>query len=851
MAVLKLLRLFNFRHLRRRRLATSLCLLGIAIGVAVMVAIDLANENAMRSFQRTVDAVTGQATHQIIGGPNGLPDSLAAAIMSEPKLNATPIIEYVAACREANKDALHLLGVDPFKDAAFRDYSSFAANQDSAFRVLDPTLFKFLTSPGAALISAPFLQKYALAVNDTLHVLVGSDWQKIFIAGIIANELLARMGFDNLALLDISTAQEILGKVGHIDRLDLQTGADQIAALKTKLPAALKITTPAGRTRRVDDMLRSFRLNLTALSFLAVLVGMFLIYNTMMFAVLHRRKQIGILRCLGVTPKQIVANALSEAFLLGVTGALLGIALGIFLAQYTTAAVSSTISQLYIFLKVAGVQWEWPTLAKAFSLGIFTTFIASALPAYEAATISPAVAVRRSTLELRAGKFAPWLSVLGMVLLLVSFFLYLFSENFWGGLGVAFGVGLAAICFTPLLTLALSHALSPVSRRYVGQPGLLATRSIRAALSRTAIAIAALMLALAMVLGMRLMITSFRATVAAWVNTFLEGDLYLSPSGFATAKWEAVMSPDFIRYLQAQPEIEAINLYGVTPFEYQSKAIYLVAINAGVIKDRLPFIFTGGRPGENWQRMLDGEVFVSEMFARRFQKSAGDTMQLQTPKGLTVFKLAAVFVDYSFDLGQAMMDHRTYAQHWGPSRVNNLGVFLHPGVNTAEYAVALRRAVVGKFAVEISSNRELRNAVLNIFDQTFRITHVMQFLAGLVAFIGIISAVLSLLVERTRELGILRAVGMSLKQLRRMVFLEAGLMGAFAGLIALPTGTLLAIVLVYVINLRTFDWTIALQFDFFAYVHTFFLAVLTAVLAAVYPLLRLRSLPIAGALREE
>jgi putative ABC transport system permease protein len=849
--VLKLLRLFNLRHLRRRRLATALCLLGIAIGVAVMVAIDLANENAMLSFRRTVDAVTGQTTHQLTGVAGGIPDSLAAAIISTPNLSAAPVIEYVVACREANKDALHLLGVDPFKDAAFRDYTGFAAPQDSALRILDATLLDFLTKPGAALVSAPFLQKHGLAAHDTLHVLVGSDWREIFIAGTITDELLARMGFDNLALMDISTAQEVLSRVGHIDRIDLRADADQIAVLQTKLPAALKITTPAGRTRRVEDMLRSFRLNLTALSFLAVLVGMFLIYNTMMFAVIHRRKQIGILRCLGVTPRQIVGNALSEAFGLGVIGASLGIALGIFLAQYTTAAVSSTISQLYVFLKVEGVQLEWPILLRTFGLGILTTFVASALPAYEAATVSPAVAVRRSALESRAGKFAPWLTVFGMLLLFLAFVLYLYSESFWGGLGVALGVSLAAICFTPWLTLLLARALSPVSRRLAAQPGLLATRSIRAALSRTAVAIAALMLALAMVLGMRLMITSFRATVTAWVNTFLEGDIYLSSSGFATARWEATMSPDFIRYLRDQPEVEAINPYGVTPFVYRGKAIYLVAINAEVIKDRLPFLFAGGRPGENWQGMLNGGVFVSEMFARRFQKSAGDTLHLQTQEGTAVFEVAAVFVDYSFDLGQVMMDHRVFAQRWGPSRVNSLSVFLKPGVNTAEYAAALRRAAVGKFAVQVASNRELRDAILNTFDQTFRITYVMQLLAGLVAFIGIISAVMSLLIERTRELGILRAVGMSLRQLRSMIFLESGLMGTFAGLIALPAGTVLAVVLVYVINLRTFDWTINLRFDFFAYVDTFVLAILTSLLAAVYPLWRVNSIPIAGALREE
>ncbi|MGH7493528.1 MAG: ABC transporter permease, partial [bacterium] len=353
------------------------------------------------------------------------------------------------------------------------------------------------------------------------------------------------------------------------------------------------------------------------------------------------------------------------------------------------------------------------------------------------------------------------------------------------------------------------------------------------------------------VLGMRLMINSFRATITLWVNHILEGDLYLAPAGFATAKWEAVMNPEFVSFMQQQPEVEAIDKYGVTEVTYQDKPIYLVALSAEVVKDRLHFIFTNNRSQENWQRVLSGEVLVSEMFARRFGKSAGDTIHLKTQKGPAVFDVAAVFIDYSFDLGQVMMDHSTYEQYWGPSRVNNLGVFLKPGVAPEEYAVAIRRAVAGKFAVVISTNRQLRTEVLRIFDQTFMITNVMQFLAGLVAFIGIISAVMSLLIERTRELGILRAVGMSLRQLRAMIFLESGLMGTFAGLIALPTGTLLAVVLVYVINLRSFDWTIDLRFGFLDYFHTFSLAILTSLLAAVYPLWRANAIQIADALREE
>jgi putative ABC transport system permease protein len=215
------------------------------------------------------------------------------------------------------------------------------------------------------------------------------------------------------------------------------------------------------------------------------------------------------------------------------------------------------------------------------------------------------------------------------------------------------------------------------------------------------------------------------------------------------------------------------------------------------------------------------------------------------------FRVATVFIDYSLDQGQVMMDHRTYVENWGPSRITNIGIFLQPDVDIRRYLVNLRRKFAGRFAVQVSSNRELREEVLKIFDQSFTITHVMQILAGIVAFIGIISAVMSLLVERTRELGILRAVGMSFGQLRRMVFLESGLMGGFASFIAVPAGTALALVMIYVINLRTFDWTINLKMDAGAYVQIFAMALVAALLAGIYPMLRLKKISVAAAIREE
>jgi putative ABC transport system permease protein len=406
--MLRLLRIFNFRHLRRKRLETFLCLLGIALGVAVMVGIDLANQNALQSFRRTVEAVTGKATHQILGGPSSIPDSVAAEILSFPHIQATPILEYVAAVRFRSQpgsgapEALHLLAIDPFTDLNFRDYSEAAWDSEENFSTAgaadSTTSRSFLLHP-AVLVDEPFVTTYQLKIGDTLEVLIGNTWQKLHLAGVIPRQMLSSSGLENLALVDISTGQEILGRAGYVDRIDLITADSVAQILAAQLPPPLRIQSPARRGQRIDDMLRSFRLNLVALSFLAVFVGMFLIYNTMMFAVLHRRKQIGILRCIGVTPRQVILNTVLEAFGLGVVGALLGLGLGMALAEYATRTVTATLSELYVFLKVSNVNSNWGVIIKSFTLGLLATLVASAVPVIEAAKTPPAVAVRRSSLE--------------------------------------------------------------------------------------------------------------------------------------------------------------------------------------------------------------------------------------------------------------------------------------------------------------------------------------------------------------------------------------------------------------------------------------------------------------------
>jgi putative ABC transport system permease protein len=863
--MIRLIKIFNARHLRRKPLETFLVLLGIALGVAVMVGIDLANENALRSFHESVEAVAGKATHEITGGQAGVPDSVVARLMRNSSIIAAPVIEYLALCREAEDRPVRLLAIDPFADFSLRgislqkqnrmDDERNALNRSSSsqadFNSAFESFMKFATLPNHALITESFAGQFSLNAGDSLHVLVNSVWKEVVIAGIIPLREGDRLSDEKLLIVDIATGQELLDRIGVVDRVDLLGDEDAIERLSQQLPPHLPLARPLRRSEYVDSMLSSFRSNLTALSLLAVFVGMFLIYNTMMFSVLQRRKQIGILRSLGVTRKQVMGVMFLEASLYGILGSGLGLFLGYFLSQYSTPAIGSTITDLYVFIDITTARVDGSIMAKGFMLGSVATLIAALLPALEAAEIAPTVATRRSSLETRASSFVPRFAIAGLGFFVVAVIIAIAPGGVLFGFAAALALAFAAVLFTPLFASAMTRLISSSLQRSAGTTGLLATRAIRGALSRTAVAIAALMISLAMVLGMQIMINSFRGSIQTWVQSILQADFYIAPIGSTAAKWQAILPDEFLQMIERLPEVEAVNTYRAGEFEYDGRLIYLVSLRGEVISTRTDFIFKQGTDLENWRALERGEVFVSESFVQRFGIAAGDFLKLRTKNGLRPFRVAAVFVDYSLDQGQVMMDHSTYEANWGEVRINSAGVFLKPNVDPKEFLHKLKTLAAGKYAVQVNSNLDLRRQVIDIFDKTFAITHVLQMLATIVAFIGIVSAILSLLVERTREFGTLRAIGMSWAQLRRMIFVESGLMGGLASLLAMPTGFALALMLVHVINVRSFGWLISIRSQPMEYAQVVGIAMTAAFLASLYPMWRLKRISVAAALREE
>jgi putative ABC transport system permease protein len=852
----------GLRYLLRRPLQSILCILGVALGVAMVIAIDLANGSAARAFELSTETVAGRATHQIVGSGAGLDEAVYRRLKVELGVReAAPVVESYAIAVELDQQPLRVLGVDAFAEAPFRSY---LGQGNAPLRQNDLT--DFFVRPDALLIGQETAARYGLRLGDALTLRAGDARRTMRIAGILnpADER-SRRALDGLAIVDISTAQELFNMAGRLSHIDLiadertEAGRALLDRIRAILPPGAAIVKPSARSQSVESLTDAFRLNLTALSLLALVVGMFLIYNTITFSVVQRRPIIGTLRCLGVTQAEVFRQVLLETLLLGAIGGMLGIGLGILLGRGAVGLVSQTINDLYYTVNVRSVDVDPWTLVKGFGLGLAASLLAALAPAYEATSIPPITALRRSAGEQRVRWLLPRVALAGLVMLAVGAAMLLLSRALVVNLGGIFFVLIGLALASPMATIGLMGALQPLLDRLAGLVGRLSARGVVNAISRTAIAIASLMVAVSVIIGLQSMINSFRTTVESWLDASLTADVYIAPPATGINASNATIAPSVVADFEALPDVSDVTLFRRVSVDFRTadaeyRPASLLAIRSNRERSARTFVWTL-RPADGlWASMAgQDEVQVSEPFANKYGITPqNNRLLLRTDQGERAFRVVAVYYDYASDAGVIVMRHETYRRYWQDAQISSLALYVNPArvSDLGAFVDQLRQRFAGRDLV-ISANRELRADALAIFERTFTITGALNLLATVVAFIGVLSALMALQIERTRELGMLRANGMTLRQLWHMTLLETGLMGGTAGLLAMPTGFLLALILVYIINLRSFGWTIRLDLQWETFAQAMGVAVISALLAAIYPMLRLGKLEIARAIREE
>ncbi|MEJ5198600.1 MAG: ABC transporter permease, partial [Anaerolineae bacterium] len=418
-----------------------------------------------------------------------------------------------------------------------------------------------------------------------------------------------------------------------------------------------------------------------------------------------------------------------------------------------------------------------------------------------------------------------------------------------------FFVTIAFALLAPAATLLLMDGLWPLTGRLFGVLGRLAPRSVSAALSRTAVAVAALMVAVSVTIGVGLMIASFRTTVVGWLDQTLWGDIYISAPGLTATRAAAPLDPRVEEIARTWPGVVRVDVLRQTDVGSPAGRIAVSAVSDRDFTLPRIFVSTDGGRAAAAEAVRRGAVLASEPLANRLGlPPRGATITLYTDRGPHTFPVAGIYRDYSSSTGVVMMALDLYRSYWADEAITAVALKLAPGNDVDAAAAALRARLAelqGGGAVLVRPNAALRGEALAVFDRTFAITAALRLLAAIVAFVGVLSALLALQLERGRELGVLRAVGLTVGQLRAAVLLETGLMGAVAGLLAMPTGLTLALVLVYIINRRSFGWTLEFHPEPAVFLQAMILAVGAALLAGIYPVIRIGRMLAAEALRGE
>jgi len=780
------------RYMLRRRSLTLLQFLGIACGVAATAGIVLSARAALGSFSKAVEFLNGRATHSLERPAGPMDESVLARLMSDPAVEAfSPVIE--RSIRLADGEVVRLLGIDPFLDRPLRPALVETAGSQAGEREkasLSDRL-AFLTQPNAVYLESQLAVKLGLAPGGTVKTAKG----ELEVIGTFPNP-----SGEPLLLMDIGHAQTLFGQKGYIDRVDLVL--DDAAAFLSRWENGYNLQTSLGRREAMIRMLQAFRLNLEALSLLALFVGIFLIYNTAMFTVVSRTRDAGILRSLGARRSEIVSAFLTEVLLLGAVGGAAGGVLGYWLSRLLTSEVGGTISSLYFFLKPAPPSWSGWIVVAGTLIGALACGLGSLWPLAELVRSDPARALSGRTADRRSGSNARKLAGIGAALMAAGLFvLAVSSSRVYAGFAGAFGFLIGASLLTGLALVLLAPALRRTLDRLGGLPGKVAAGNIRLNLGRTSVAVAAFMVALSMSIGLSAMIGSFRRSVEQWLDNQISGDLYISSMD------ESDVPVSLYDELKAIPGIIGIDPYRSTLLHYRGTSTYVSAVDAAVLQRLASFRFLEGGQ-ENWDRVKAGAAIVSESFARRFGVKAGDTLTLDAVRGPAPVAVAAVFYDYTSEHGVIMMDRVRYLSLFEDPTITSLGIFVDPKNPRRSEILADVRRRANERDLPVLTKDELHGNALRVFDATFAVTLSMRVIAIIVAFFGIAGAILTLFIERRREFGIYRALGFSTAQVSAITLMEGLAMGFVSFLLSLGIGTAMAVLLIKVINLRSFNWTI-------------------------------------------
>lgn len=878
-AALRLLLSVSAPRAREHPLRTLLTLAGTALGVAVLVAVVLVNRTITRSVSAAIDDISGKADLQVSGGPQGLEERLLETLRAVPGVyKATPIVQEIARIdpgpgpgpgqgqggpgplaalrgQQLTILGIHMLGDDDH----FRSYKSTEIDEIKR----DPLVF--LNSSTNLILSEEFARRHGLKVMDRIPLLTPSGRQEFTIWGLIRDERMARAMGGALAVMYYQAAQVAFQRGTQVDRFDVAVAQGQSpeqvrGAIAAALGPGATIEHPDRRGERVNNLLGSFRQALVIASALALLVGMFLIYNTISIGVAQRQAEIGTLRALGMTRGQVRALFTLEGTLLGLLGSALGIVLGLWLSRAMLIFMTRAVSEVYLLVHAEDVQLDRPLLLLSFLVGTLGATFSALWPAREATRVQPVQALRGTSLtsalvgEGRGSRMRVLAVVAAGILAAawpVSRLQPIGGQPIPGYAALGL-VLLAALLLTPATLALLASRLAGPLRALWGIEGQLACGNLRRDRGRAAITVGALLVSVSTVTALAVLLASFERSTLKWIDQTMPADLFItSASPFAASTRNAHMSGELYGPLRALPGVAEVNRVRIVDLDYRDTAIKLVSFDWPVERRHGSFTFLQGDLPAADAALRGQGALVSENFARRFAVRPGDTVTLMSPGGPRALPIAAVIVDYTSDQGVIFLDRAAYEAIWKDSRVDTYKLHLGEGADLERTRDLIKERFGDRYTLFVLSNRELKQEVRKILGQTFQLVDALQMVALLIATLGIVNTLLAAVLDRTREIGVLRAVGGLRRQVRRLILVEALLLGLCGLLVGVAAGLLSGQILLTAVNTVQSGWRWPFALPLLSLARLVGLVLAAAAVAGWLPARQAARLPIVDSLKYE
>jgi putative ABC transport system permease protein len=854
------------RNLAARKTRTLLTMLGIVLGVAVILAINVTNQSTLSSINTIFDEASGLA-HLVVASSSitgaGFPESTLARVRNEPGVaQAAPTLQtYTILARDVESWELSLsigsaqgnnqvllYGIDPAIDQQARVYKIAAG------RFLEPGEQSF-----SALFTEDFAKEKDIALGEDVDILLANgEVATVRAVGFLVKDGPGLMNSGSVAFLPLEVVQALFARGRELDQIDVVAepavaeSVDQLADLKTRLEAKLGskfiVNYPAQRGQVVQQQLATYQQGLSFFSMIALFVGGFLIYNAFTMTIVERTQEIGLLRALGLSQRQVRGLILIEALILGVLGSILGIAFGILLARVLMSMLSGVTGAEIIEVTI-------PTdgMITSLAVGLGVTLVSAFIPAFNASRISPLAALRIRGRENPSGAPGRLALFAGVELVVVSILAinhipFRASVLFQVGSTMVFVMLLGATLMVPTAVQSLEKLFRPILIRLFGPQGQLGSSNIERSRGRTSLTVAALMVGIAMVISIGAMGRSFADDIDAWVNSAVGGDLIV--------RAPLPMRPEFgsrLSTIEGVGEVTPARYFGVkVADDPHDLTLVFQAIEPNTYFQVASFVYAEDKEDAALieRDLADGQLLISTTVADRYELNRGDTFALETRRGVQTFRVAGLVSDFT---GQGYVVTGTLdvmRRFFGISDIERFIIKLSRGADLASVQQAIENKYEKSRNIQVETTDSFRMRIRELTNRAFSLLDVLANIGVVVAALGVINTMMMNVLERQREIGALRSIGMTRMQVIKMILAEAGAMGAIGAVFGIGFGIVLSSVFVQGMQQMT-GYRLTYHLPISAVLNGVLIAFLVSQVAALYPAWRASRVNIVEAIKHE